>query len=83
VEKIQLGIKNGVRKINMDTDSRSAMTGAIRKVFASIPRSSTRAATQVIAQGMTEFGQAGHAGDCQPIPLAEMAKRYAHESITV
>ena len=33
VEEIQLGIKNGVRKINVDTDSRLAITGAIRKVF--------------------------------------------------
>ena len=34
VEEIQLGIKNGVRKINVDTDNRLAITGAIRKVFA-------------------------------------------------
>ena len=33
VEEIQLGIKNGVRKINVDTDNRLAITGAIRKVF--------------------------------------------------
>ena len=32
VEEIQLGIRNGVRKINVDTDNRLAMTGAIRKV---------------------------------------------------
>src|ERR1039458_3063668 len=37
VEEIQLGIKNGVRKINLDTDNRLAMTGAIRKVFAEKP----------------------------------------------
>ena len=37
VEEIQLGIKNGVRKINVDTDSRLAMTGAIRKFLAENP----------------------------------------------
>ena len=37
VEEIQLGIKNGVRKVNVDTDNRLAMTGAIRKVFVETP----------------------------------------------
>ena len=37
VEEIQHGIKNGVRKINVDTDNRMAITGAIRKVFAEKP----------------------------------------------
>ncbi len=37
VEEIQRGIKSGVRKINVDTDNRLAMTGAIRKVFAESP----------------------------------------------
>ena len=37
VEEIQLGIKNGVRKINVDTDNRLAITGAIRKVFIEKP----------------------------------------------
>ena len=37
VEEIQRGIKHGVRKINVDTDNRLAITGAIRKVFAESP----------------------------------------------
>ena len=37
VEEIQRGIKHGVRKINVDTDNRLAITGAIRKVFAETP----------------------------------------------
>ena len=45
VEEIQRGIKHGVRKINIDTDNRMAMTGAIRKVFMENPRSSIRAST--------------------------------------
>ncbi len=45
VEEIQKGIKHGVRKVNVDTDNRMAITGAIRKVFANAPRSSTLATT--------------------------------------
>jgi fructose-bisphosphate aldolase class II len=85
VEEIQLGIKNGVRKINVDTDNRLAITGAIRKVFFEKPeefdprsylKPARDAMKKVVAQRMVQFGQAGHAKDYQPIPLAEMAKRY-------
>jgi fructose-bisphosphate aldolase class II len=90
VEEIQLGIKNGVRKINVDTDSRLAITGAIRKVFFETPekfdprdylKPAREAMKKIVAQRMTEFGQAGHAGDYQPLSLAEMAKRYAAKGI--
>src|ERR1700744_4224245 len=37
VEEIQRGIKHGVRKVNIDTDNRMAMTGAIRKVLTENP----------------------------------------------
>ena len=37
VEEIQRGIQHGVRKINVDTDNRLAMTGAIRKAFPERP----------------------------------------------
>jgi fructose-bisphosphate aldolase class II len=85
VEEIQLGIKNGVRKVNVDTDNRLAMTGAIRKVLAETPekfdprdynKPAREAMQKVVAQRMTQFGQAGHAGDYQPISLSEIAKRY-------
>ena len=85
VEEIQLGIKNGVRKINVDTDNRLAITGAIRKVFMETPekfdprdymKPAREAMKKVVAQRMTEFGQAGHSNDYQPIPLSEMKKRY-------
>ena len=77
VEEIQLGIRNGVRKINVDTDNRLAITGAIRKVFAETPekfdprdylKPAREAMKKVVAQRMTQFGQAGHAGDYQPHP---------------
>ena len=88
VEEIQLGIKNGVRKINVDTDNRLAMTGAIRKVFAEKPeefdprsylKPAREAMKKVVALRMTQFGQAGHAGDYKPLSLDEMAARYRQQ----
>jgi fructose-bisphosphate aldolase class II len=85
VEEIQLGIKHGVRKINVDTDNRMAMTGAVRKVLTEKPeefdlrgwmKPAREAMKEVVKARMTQFGQAGHAGDYQPIPLSEMARRY-------
>ncbi len=86
VEEIQLGIKNGVRKINVDTDNRLAITGAIRKVLWTQPekfdprdymKPAREAMKKVVAQRMTEFGQAGHGKDYSPINITEMAKGYA------
>jgi fructose-bisphosphate aldolase class II len=85
VEEIQLGIRNGVRKVNVDTDNRLAITGAIRKVFVETPekfdprdymKPAREAMQKVVAQRMTQFGQAGHAGDYDAIPLEVMAKSY-------
>ena len=90
VEEIQLGIKNGVRKVNVDTDNRLAITGAIRKVFAEAPekfdprdymKPARDAMKKVVAERMKQFGQAGHAKDYKPLPLSEMAKRYASEAV--
>ena len=86
VEEIQQGIRHGVRKINVDTDLRLAITGAIRKVFAESPEEfdpraylkPARAAMQaVVAERMQQFGQAGHARDYEPKPLDEMQRLYA------
>jgi fructose-bisphosphate aldolase class II len=91
VEEIQLGIKNGVRKINVDTDNRLAITGAIRKVFVESPEKfdprdymkPARAAMQkVVATRMVQFGQAGHAGDYTAISIADMAKGYANGTLS-
>jgi fructose-bisphosphate aldolase class II len=74
-----------VRKINVDTDSRLAVTGAIRKVFAESPEkfdprdylTPARAAMEkLIAGRMRDFGQAGHASDYEPLSLAEMREGY-------
>jgi fructose-bisphosphate aldolase class II len=90
VEEIQLGIRNGVRKINVDTDNRLAITGAIRKVLWTQPekfdpryymKPAREAMQKVVALRMTEFGQAGHAGDYKPIAITEIAKGYADGSL--
>jgi fructose-bisphosphate aldolase class II len=69
VEEIQRGIKSGVRKINVDTDCRMAMTGAIRKVLTEDPsafdpraylKPARAAMKQVCIARMTAFGQAGN-----------------------
>ncbi|THD59497.1 class II fructose-bisphosphate aldolase [Phenylobacterium sp.] len=86
VEEIQRGIKHGVRKINIDTDNRMAMTGAIRKVFAEHPgefdprkylKPAMDAMRAVCQQRFEEFGAAGWAGKITPLPMSVMAKRYA------
>ncbi|MEZ6090444.1 MAG: class II fructose-bisphosphate aldolase [Pirellulaceae bacterium] len=70
VEEIQRGIKSGVRKINVDTDNRMAITGAIRKVFQEDPsafdpraylKPARDAMKQVCVARMVAFGQAGQA----------------------
>ena len=70
VEEIQRGIRHGVRKINVDTDNRLAMTGAIRRVLAEKPeefdprsylKPARAAMKQVCIDRMTAFGQAGQA----------------------
>jgi fructose-bisphosphate aldolase class II len=85
VEEIQLGIQHGVRKINVDTDCRMAITGAIRKVLSETPekfdprdylKPARDAMKKVCMARMTSFGQAGHAGKIKPMTLEEMAKRY-------
>src|SRR5579871_3787955 len=90
VEEIQLGIRNGVRKITVDTDNRLAITGAIRKVLMETPekfdprdymKPACEAMKKVVAQRMREFGQAGHGKDYKAIPISEMAKGYADGSL--
>jgi fructose-bisphosphate aldolase class II len=86
VNEIQDGIKHGVRKINVDTDSRLAMTGAIRKVMWEQPdkfdpRDYLKPAreamkTLVYIPRMKSFGQAGHAGDYRQMSLDEMKEVY-------
>ena len=86
VGEIQRGIKHGVRKINIDTDNRMAMTGAIRKVLTENPSEfdprkylvpAMAAMKKLCIERFEQFGTAGHADKIKPVSLAEMAKRYA------
>lgn len=85
ITAIQQSIARGVAKINVDTDTRMAMTGAVRQLLAekqdSIdPRDYMGAARdavyEVVSSRMKDFGSAGHAGDYQPITLQDMINRY-------
>jgi fructose-bisphosphate aldolase class II len=86
VEEIQRGIKHGVRKINIDTDNRMAMTGQIRKILTENPgefdprkylKPAMDAMETVCRQRFEEFGTAGQASRIKPLSTAAMAKRYA------
>lgn len=86
VEEIQRGIKSGVRKVNIDTDNRLAMTAAIRKTLMEDPsefdpRKYLKPAMEMMAQVCRDrfeaFGTAGNADKIRPLTTAEMARRYA------
>ena len=86
VEEIVIGIKNGVRKVNIDTDLRMASTGAVRKFLAENPKefdprkwltASTKAMKEICKARYEAFGTAGNASKIKPINLEVMTKRYA------
>jgi len=85
VEEIQRGIRHGVRKINIDTDIRLAMTGAMRQVLAEQPEefdprkallAAKAAARGIVKDRFESFGCAGHAASIKPVPLEAMIRRY-------
>ncbi len=86
VEEIQRGIASGVRKVNIDTDIRLAMTGAMRQLFDTErsefdPRKALAAARKA-ARGICKarfeaFGCAGRAASIKPIALEQMARLYS------
>lgn len=85
VEEIQHAIQYGVRKINIDTDIRLAMTAAIREFFFKNPekfdpreylKPAREAAKKICQQRYEEFGAAGQAGKIKPIDLKDMAAQY-------
>jgi fructose-bisphosphate aldolase class II len=86
VEEIQRGIKHGVRKINIDTDNRMAITGAIRKVLAEKPgefdpraylKPAKEAMKKLCIERYQQFGCEGQASKIKPLSTAQMAKLYA------
>jgi len=90
VDEIVRGIRHGVRKINIDTDIRLAMTGAMRQVMFTRPdefdpraflKAATAAARDICEARFQAFGCAGQASRLQVVPLAAMAQRYvAHQA---
>jgi fructose-bisphosphate aldolase, class II len=85
VEEIQEGIKHGVRKINIDTDIRLAMTGAIRRYMAENPgkfdprdylKPAREAAKKICLARYEAFGCAGQASKIKVATLEKMADRY-------
>jgi fructose-bisphosphate aldolase class II len=85
VAEIQEAIKHGVRKINIDTDIRLAMTGAVRKFQAENPdkfdmrewmKPAREAAKAICKQRYIEFGCEGQGSKIKGITLAIMATKY-------
>jgi fructose-bisphosphate aldolase class II len=92
VEEIQRGIKNGVRKINIDTDNRMAITGQIRKVLAEHPgefdprkylKPAMDAMAKICSDRLQQFNTAGQAHKIKVIPVSAMAKRYTTGELKV
>jgi fructose-bisphosphate aldolase class II len=86
VEEIQHAIKYGVRKINIDTDIRLAMTAAVRKFLAENPekfdarewlKPAREAAKAICKQRYIEFNCEGQAGNIKSQSLTHIAQRYA------
>jgi len=85
VDEIVRGIRSGVRKVNIDTDIRLAMSGAMRRAMAEQPAEfdprkalveAKHAARGICLQRFEAFGCAGHAARIRPLPLEAMARRY-------
>lgn len=84
LEEIQRGIRHGVRKINIDTDNRLAMTAAVRRVLFSDPaefdprkylKPAMAAMRKLCLERFEAFGGAGEAQRLTPLPLSAMARR--------
>jgi fructose-bisphosphate aldolase, class II len=85
VEEIQEGIKHGVRKVNIDTDLRLAITGAIRRFMFENPskfdprdylKPARDAAKEICRQRFMQFGAEGMAGKIKPVSLDKIAEKY-------
>lgn len=90
VEEIQRGIRHAVRKINIDTDCRLAMTGQVRRVLSEDPsefdlrkymKPAMAALSKLCRERFEAFGSAGHAHTITPLTLSAMAERYRSGAI--
>ena len=85
VEEIQRGIRSGVRKVNIDTDNRMAMTAGVRRVLSETPgefdprkylKEGSKLMKELCAARFEAFGTAGNADKIMPLPLEAMAAKY-------
>ncbi len=86
VAEIERGIRHGVRKVNIDTDCRMAMTGQFRRIATEHPnefdprkflKPAMDAMRDLCRDRLERFGAAGNASKIKVIAMDEMAKRYA------
>jgi fructose-bisphosphate aldolase class II len=87
---IQSVIPFGVRKVNIDTDGRLAITAAIRKVFAETPEKfdprdylgpAREMLKNLVVQKMKDLGTAGHADEFKAKSLADMVAEYKKKGL--
>jgi len=92
VEEIQKGIKSGVRKVNIDTDNRLAITAAFREAAFKDPsnfdprhflKPSIKYMKQVCAERYQQFWTAGNASKIKQISLDDFARKYASGELNV
>ncbi len=91
LEEVERGIKSGVRKINIDTDIRMAMSGSMREflqnnqssfdIRAILKPGKARVVT-LCKERNERFGCAGQADKIKPLTLVQMADRYAAGILT-
>lgn len=86
LDEIVRGIRHGVRKVNIDTDCRMAMTGQFRKIASENPKEfdprkflkpAMDAMRDLCRDRFEQFATAGNASKIKVVTLDEMAKRYA------
>ncbi len=91
VEEIQEAIRHGVRKINIDTDIRLAMTAAVRRFMVENPshfdprdflKPAREAAKTICKARYQEFGCAGQGSKIRPVALVDMAGQYAEDRLS-
>jgi len=90
VEEIIRGIRHGVRKVNIDTDCRLAMTSEFRRVAQTSPgefdprkflKPAMDRLRDLCRERFEQFGTAGNASKIKVLPMPAMAKRYAAGSL--
>jgi len=89
--EIVRGIRHGVRKVNIDTDCRMAITGQFRKVAKSNPAEfdprkflipAMKEMEALVRERFEAFGTAGNASKIKVLSLDAMAKRYADKTLS-